>query len=338
MIPDARPTARRRGHPARLAWLLTLTLALAAGSPVLVIDVRAQGPTETFEQTVALGRAGLLDLSNLAGRISITADGGDAVVITAIKRVQNPASDAEARALLSRVSIDVTARAGRVVIRTRYADRSGPRRTGGVSVDYQVRVPVDAALELRSVSGDIDVRDVRGEARVESVSGDIRVSNTADLAVAKTVSGDVELALVTAAGDATLASVSGDVRVRGLRSPRVEIGSVSGDLDLVDVQADRVEVGTVSGDVRFQGRLARAGRYEFHSHSGRLRLTLAGAGFDLEARSFSGDIDNRVGIQETPDASRSRRRRRNQLRGTVDDGGAVVDVRTFSGDIVLERE
>lgn len=335
MIQRARRTARRHGYLAPLGWLLGL--GLACGPPRLVTEVHAQDLTETTTQTVAIGARGRLDLSNVSGRISVVARDGDEASITATKRVRRAASDAEARALLSGVSVEIRARAGRVVVRTRHADRS--RRDGWVSVDYTVEVPVGVTLELQSVSGDIEVRGVGGDTRVQAVSGDLRFVNAVGVAVAKTVSGDIEIEGSSASGDATLGTVSGDVRVRRLASPRLDIDSVSGDLDLDDVEADRVEVGTVSGDVRFRGRLTRDGRYDFHSHSGTLRLVLGGAGFDLDAQTFSGELDNRLTLAASSDTPlRGRRRRNRTLRGTVGEGGALVEVRTFSGDVRLERQ
>ena len=79
---------------------------------------------------------GALDLQNVAGDISVTGGGGDDVRIEAVKRVRHP-NEAEAKALLSEIAIEVADRGGRVEVRTEY-----PRRrnwSGGV--DFTVSGP-----------------------------------------------------------------------------------------------------------------------------------------------------------------------------------------------------
>lgn len=94
-----------------------------------------------------------------------------------------------------------------------------------------------------------------------------------------------------------------------------------------------------SGHVTFSGTPSRSGRYEFGSHSGHVRLSLAGsAGFELNASTFSGSI--RSDIPVTLGSASGRQRRgpsRRSIRGIVGEGGAVVSVTTFSGDIIVER-
>ena len=80
-------------------------------------------------------------------------------------------------------------RSGRVEVRTEY-----PRRrnwSGGV--DFNVSVPRDASVTLRSVSGTVKVTNVNGELRAESVSGDIITSSARRLRMVKTVSGNLEI-------------------------------------------------------------------------------------------------------------------------------------------------
>ena len=77
----------------------------------------------------------------------------------------------------------------RLEVRTIYPRTAG--RSLSASVDYTITVPVDAAVSVKTVSGDVAVNGVRGEVRAETVSGDVDVVATPNLALAKTVSGDV---------------------------------------------------------------------------------------------------------------------------------------------------
>jgi DUF4097 and DUF4098 domain-containing protein YvlB len=295
-----------------------------------------RGPelTEPFTRTVRLGRTGTVDLQNVSGEIVVTGGGGDDVRIDATKRVRHP-NDAEARTILSELTIQVEERSGRVEIRTTY-----PRRrnwSGGV--DFMVTVPREAGVTLRSVSGAIRVSNVNGEIRAESISGDITTESGRRVRQAKTVSGNVQITNGQAE-ELTVGSVSGDVVVNRLRAARIEGQTVSGDLRLTDVDTDRATLRSVSGDLEYAGSLSRSGRYEFQSHSGDVRLTPADArGFSVEATTFSGDVrsDFPLTLQTTPGNGFGPGRRNRSLRGSFGDAGATLSVQSFSGDIVITR-
>ena len=93
-----------------------------------------------------------------------------------------------------------------------------------------VAITATAECDVRTASGDIEVRRVPSEAVVHSTSGDIRLDNPAGNDVnARSVSGDIRV-LDAASGRAELVTVSGDV----------EIGVHAGTLAAIDLN-------TVSG-------------------------------------------------------------------------------------------
>ena len=297
---------------------------------------RDRGPerTERFSRKVRIGRDGRVAVQNISGEITVTGGSGDEVSIEAVKRAHGDASQ------LERARIVVDDRSGRVDIRTEY-DRD---RDNNVSVDYTLTVPTSASVEVRSISGNVKVSNVQGSVRAESVSGSVTTSATPRLEAAKSVSGDIDLTNAGTDADLTAGSVSGSLRAKGLKARGLDLGTVSGDVVLNDVSCERLSVKTVSGTVEFSGTLAKNGRYDLNSHSGNVRLTLAGdTGFVLNANTFSGSIrsDVPVTIGGDPDANLRDDRRRgpvnHTIRATFGDGSASVSVRTFSGDIVIQK-
>jgi DUF4097 and DUF4098 domain-containing protein YvlB len=297
---------------------------------------RNRGPeqTERFSRRVRIGRDGRVAISNVSGEITVTGGSGDEVSIEGVKRTRGD------RGELGRVRIDVDERPGRVEVRTDY-DRDWRDRSGNVWVDYTVTVPSSAAVDVKSVSGTVKVSSVQGAVRVESVSGDVVTSSTPRLELAKTVSGDVSLGGVTTDGDVAATSVSGSVSARGLKARGIDLGSVSGSITVTDAACERLDGKTVSGNIEYAGSLAKAGRYNVNTHSGTIRLTLAGAtGFELIANTFSGNIrsDLPITIGGSPTGRDDRRRGPGRaIRGTFGDGSASLMIRTFSGDIVIEK-
>lgn len=341
--------------PLRLASLL---VALTAAVPPLPLqaaaapDERRVEPTaqrrgentqevDRFTRTIRVGQSGELELSNISGDITVTGTGGDEIRIAVTKRSRARSTE-EAQRQLSLVEVDILERGGRVEVRTRY--RSGGERNIRVSVEFEVMVPAPTRVAVQSISGDITIGDVQGEVRAQTVSGDLDLRAIPRLASGKSVSGDVVLADVAAEGDLSVSSVSGDLEARGLQARSLDLSTVSGDLRLTQVQSDRVALKSVSGTLEYAGPLARSGRYDFSSHSGDVRLDLEGdTGFELEARSFSGSIDSEFpitlrGVGQEPDAGGQRGSRRNRtIVGVYGDGGAVLEVTTFSGSVIIRR-
>ena len=302
-------------------------------------DEARRGPevTENFSRTVRLGRDGTFSLDNVAGNIEVTGGGSNDVRIDAVKRARNPDSS-EAKAVLQDMNIDISERGGNVDVRTDYPRYRNNRRGWYGSVDYTVSVPRDARVTLKSVSGEVKVTNVNGDLRAESVSGDVVLSNVRRIRFAKSVSGNVEIA-DAASDDVTAESVSGNVIMRAVKTRVLNLQSVSGNVRLTDVDVERAESRAVSGDVEYSGRLAPNGRYEFHSHSGSVRVTPANAqGFDVEATTFSGNIRSDYPMTIQGSSFVQRRGPGNQtMRGSIGGGGAMLILQSFSGNISIVR-
>jgi len=288
--------------------------------------------TERISKAVKIGASGQLDLSNISGTIIVTAGPGDEVKIEAVKRGRGD-TEAEAKTQLTYVAVDIAERPGRVDVRARY--KEGEQHIN-VSVDYTVTAPAGTRVSVRSVSGDIRVTGTKGDLDVESVSGDVTIADAGQLARAKTVSGDVDIQGATSNGTLDIGSVSGDVRAKGVKARRIDAGTVSGDAELADTTCDAATMKSVSGDVSFSGALAKAGRYEFRSHSGDVRLTVAPEpGFELDASTFSGAINSELPL--TVGGEKGAAVSKRTLHGVYGDGSATIDVTTFSGTVIIRK-
>jgi DUF4097 and DUF4098 domain-containing protein YvlB len=303
-------------------------LAFVAG-PALAAEQKYE---EKFAKTEALAKNGTFYLSNISGQIDVAVWKEAQVKIEAVKTSKADTLD-KAKENAAKVTIEVTKDGDAVRVETKY-----PKQTGGfwggdkisVSVDYKVWVPEQAAVELKSVSGDVNVAAIGGKASVDCVSGNVELMGAAGADV-KLVSGD--LILEGIAGDVFVKAVSGDIRATRIKGS-VAADAVSGDIELKDVSgAKSVDVKTVSGNVTYVGSLEAGGRYELKTHSGDVRMTLpADAGFDFEANTFSGDIDSAFEITTSGKISPR------EIRGTVGKGGATVVLKSFSGNVDLKKK
>ena len=303
-----------------------------------------QGPEQIdkVSQSIKVGDGAALDLSHLSGDIRVTGGSGSEIKIEATKRVRH--RDAEqGKRLLEALRIDINNFNGRVEVRTIYPRRGSFGNNVSASVDYVISVPVAAAVSLKSISGSISVAGVKGEVRAETVSGDVNVTATPNVAIAKTISGDVTARDIGAETTLVLSTVSGTVIGTGLKVRALEAGSVSGDVRLVGSEVDRLEAKSVSGNIEFDAPLAKGGRYEFTSHSGNVRIVLAGnTGFELDADTFSGSVRSEVPVTlrtmgRTESGSRSRGSSK-AIRGSFGDASAILSIRSHSGSVVILKK
>ena len=301
---------------------------------------RFSGPefTDSFAKTVRLGRSGTFELSNVAGDITVTGGGGDDVRIQAVKRVRRQ-NESDARALLREIEIQVIERTGLVEVRTELPRR----RNVAAAVDYTIALPSGANVDVKTVAGTVRVSNVRGELRAESVSGDVTAASVARVRALKSLSGNIEVN--DAEGDEIAANTaSGSVRARNVKARTMEFESVSGNMQFTDAQSDRVMLKTISGTIEYGGRLARSGRYEMASHSGDVRIVPVGSvAFDLEASTFTGDVRSDFpltlrggGPGNSFTGGRGPRLNRT-IRGSIGEGGALVSIRSFSGNVVIVK-
>jgi DUF4097 and DUF4098 domain-containing protein YvlB len=299
--------------------------------------------TERSTKTVKVGSNGVIDIANISGDITVSRGGGSEATIDIVKTAR-AATAAEAHDMLGQVQVDVADRAGRVEIRTQYPQQRnawmgwGGHRGANVSVAFTVKAPAGVMVAAKSLSGNITVSDIKGELSLESMSGSIRVSNAGRISSAKSLSGNIEILDTRAEGSLEASAVSGNVVFRKVRARSIEAGSVSGTITADAVECDRVVLHSFSGGVEFTGPFVRGGRYEMKSHSGDLRITVTGgAGFEVDANSFSGSLRSDLALSnQASDRSEGRIRRRS-LRGIFGDGSAVLELTTFSGNVVITK-
>jgi hypothetical protein len=249
------------------------------------------------------------------------------------------------------VQIQVSERQGAVDIRT-VMQRPRPL---DAEVDYTITVPSGASVSLRSGSGNMTITGVRGELRAEAVGGGITASSVGQVRLVRTLGGPVVLDTVDG-DDVTVSTLGGSVTIRQLKARSADLRTVSGDLVVTDSDAERVIAQSLNGRIVLAGRLARTGRYSLQSQSGEVRLIPAGDDFELEAATINGTVrsDFPITLDDRRDLAgatgrtgrgrglgrgpgRGGRGNARVLRGISGNGGALVTLRSFSGDIAIAK-
>jgi DUF4097 and DUF4098 domain-containing protein YvlB len=266
---------------------------------VAVIAVLAAVPAmavQNIDRSQATGATPIVEVNNVQGKVTVTAWDRNEVKVTGT--IENDEH-----------KFEFTGDTGKVTIAVRPESK---RSSYGRDDDaiLEVRVPAGALLRVQTVSADIMATGVRGEQRLEAVSGDITTELFDQPLDVRSISGDVELRGSGGNGKVHAESTSGNVKARGLAG-ELEATSVSGDVDLQLGVTSGVRLETVSGDLSARLTLAEGGRVDAQSVSGdidncfgpkasrkseyapgqELRFTQGSGNARVSLETLSGDID-----------------------------------------------
>jgi len=240
----------------RTAAAAVAALALGAGV------ARAQS---TLDTTIAVRSGTRLSVHNYNGEVTIRGWNRSQIRITGEYDRGRP-------------EIEVTGSS--VTLRTTH-------RRGNDDVELSISVPQNTAIEVNGMSVDVTIADVCGEVEVGTLNGDVNVRCASDARI-NSVSGDV--ALDDVRGNADVNATSGSIEVRGVRGI-ASLHAVSGDIAMSGIEGTQVEAETVSGEVDYAGPILDNGRYRFASHSGDVTVRVSGAlNATVETETFSGEF------------------------------------------------
>jgi len=193
------------------------------------------------------------------------------------------------------------------------------------SVDFNITVPDNANLQLKTTSGDITVENTSGAMTLTTTSGNVSTTNDVFTgnATLSTTSGDIHAANDTFSSYAYLSTTSGDISM---------------DQDTLNGSA---KVVNTSGNIDFNGTLAPSTTpnvsYQFTTVSGDINVGLpVDANLTVQADTASGSIHAEdfptITVQDTNHGSG------NHARGTIGSpGGPNINLSTTSGDITLRQ-
>jgi len=270
--------------------------------------------SETVEQRYAVETMPKVRVSNISGETEITVGAANEVFVRARKRIHGWSED-RARRLLENVEIRMEQTGDEIVIEPRlFQQERGWQelfRGGRVAVDFDIRVPRETDLLVRTVSGELSVTGTRGPADLQSVSGEIDI--------------------VDVQGPLRLRTVSGDVSATAYAG-QVEANSVSGEIEFEKSRVRTPDVVTVSGDVEIDALYVPAGGAEgrIKTVSGDVDLAVADADAEIDFKTVSGDAD-------VDGPSRVEKQGRRDRRIVLGSGGPHLRVKTVSGDLQVGR-
>ena len=289
---------------------LTLTAFLAAAS----LAAHAAEPRH-FTDHRALSADAKLSVRNLAGVIEV--EGWDKAEF-----------DLAADLGESAEKIDISGSAGDLKVEVK--NRKGNNSYSNGDTHLKLRVPAGVALSLDGTSSDIVVRGIKGVLIARSVSGDVDLAIGSKTISVQTVSGDVRLD-APAAKETRLNTVSGDTDVKGAAG-MLSAESVSGDVEVVGGSFTQLDLKSVSGDIGVQAGFAPDAKVKAESLSGDVRVNApASLSAEVSLKTFSGDKNcDFDGAREASDSKRTVLK--------IGEGRGQFSLTSFSGDVTLDKQ
>jgi len=221
----------------RFAAPVTLATAVCVAALLAPSIAAAETAREQIEETLAFAPGNRLTVTNTNGDIFIEPWDRDEALIVAKKRVKTRRGDANEALEELRVEIDADGRG--IEIDTYYP--SWKKLFGwsevSASVDYDIKVPRRADLNVRTTNGEVEINGINGEIVLRSTNGGLTVSDASGSVSAGTTNGaiQVELDSVDAASEMEFETTNGGIRlylpadIRTTLSARTTNGTIETD-------------------------------------------------------------------------------------------------------------
>jgi len=185
-------------------------------------------------------------------------------------------------------------------------------------VDYEVQIPADATLNLRSSTGPLSAERLQGDLTLEGTDAVVNVRSVNN-------------------GHVHVRTMRGPITLTDVRNGHVEIASISGAVHLKSVTGPLVQANSGSGKIFYDGDFGSGGDYKFTTHTGDIEALAPGdVSADFSAHSVLGRVQNDFPLQPKEHSRFSFEAGRSFF-GTVGKAASEVVLRSFSGKIRLKQ-
>jgi len=292
------------------ARIMTANCISAAGVTMaaMLLATGAGAQTHRTERHFPIEGKPVVTVQNPSGRIQVKAWDKHEVMVVGQYAGNN-------------VEVDSEQAGNRIEIATRVGDSN--TATGDLKTDYEISVPTETELQIRTDSGNVTIDSVHGDMSFDSITADLALQDVEGYLVVKTIGGSTVC-----------------TRCAG----RLDANSISGSFQLIQPVMDNVRVQTSSGNILFDGTFLNRGIYVLKNYSGTIEVRFSNTdSFDVNASSLFGNVINQAPV--VPDRHKMRAPKyptngmAQSLFGSMNEGHAKVELSSFNGTIkILKRD
>jgi DUF4097 and DUF4098 domain-containing protein YvlB len=274
--------------------LIALTLTCSAGAQ-----------TRRFERHFNVQGKPVITVQNATGRIQVRAWDKSEVMVSGQKASAS-------------VEVDTEQVGNRIEIATHVVSENAS--PDALRADYEISVPTESELQVRSDSGNVTVDSVHGDMSFDTVAADLSLQDVEGYLMIKSIGGSTVCTRCAGRLDAT---------------------SISGNFQLLQPSMENVRVQTSSGNILFDGGFMNRGIYVLKNYSGTIEVRFSSSdSFDVRATSLYGHVVNQAPVvpdrhkmpPQTPANGLAQ-----SLFGSMNDGRAKVELSSFSGTIKISK-
>jgi len=221
-----------------------------------------------------------------------------------------------------KVSIDAEQVGDRIEINATSLEESSTSQPHEVEANFQLVVPEETELQLRTQTGLILVEQVNGDMKLQSVAGDVHLKEVSGYVIVKTASGSLVCTGCTG---------------------KLDFNSISGSAQILQSSPTSLNLMTTTGNILYDGEFRRMGLYTMNSGRGLVEVRFSrGDSFDLKATTYRGVVDNQAPEVLQPDMHTKHHAISSMAKSlwvTMGQGSARVEVSSYSGTIrIVKRD
>lgn len=320
-----------------------LAAVLLAGC---VAPARAQIEQQQ-SKSFTVSRGGDLSMQVDRGSINLETADTKTLKIEVVRKARG-LSRAEAEELFAEHEIRFEQDGNQISVKAEFK-KAGPRgvaRRSRLQVEYTVSLPKEFNVDLKTSGGSIRLADLSGQARLATSGGNLSLATIAGPVWGRTSGGSISLdgaehsaELATSGGNIQVGDVSASVNAQ-TSGGSIRITRVSGNV-MAKTSGGNIELGRVTGmfsaetsggsiSAAVAGPLAEASRLE--TSGGNIRLSIAEkTALDLDARASGAGVSTDVPVAVIE------KQERGALRGTINGGGPLLNLRTSGGSISISK-
>jgi hypothetical protein len=214
----------------------------------------------------------------------------------------------------------------------------------GISLTYEIEVPTQTSLEIKTGGGGIKVSSIRRDSDLDTSGGGIEVGGFSGNLNAHTSGGGITLREIT--GNSRVNTSGGGIKAESIEGSieaktsggSIQMNRVSDDIVAVtsgggihiDRAGGRVEAKTSGGSVEVNFDRGNAKGGELATSGGSVRVGLdPGTNLDIDASTSAGHVNSSLPIKTS-------RVSKDSLVGSLGSGGPLLRLRSSAGSINIE--
>ena len=245
-----------------------------------------------------------LMVTNYTGAVSVKGWQNSEIKIISTKYSQN-------------VEIDTEANTSKVRVSTHVLDKLAS--TEKAKVDYQIYVPEESNLDIRSNMGSVEVENIKGEVAIDVVEAAVKIVGVTGYLHTRSLGSKISIS-----------------NSRGI----IQTTTVSGDIFFSKLDSNNLTALSTLGNISYEGDFASGGKYNFSTNEGLILIQCPDqASVEWDAKTVKGVIESDLPIKSKTHRPATRDSYGKQsLLGTLNTGDATVQLSTFSGKIKINRK